>query len=117
MPFLCVCTTILFIPLIMSTGVYGFVSYLQYLWPSMTTAESYVVGLAMVVLIIALLWRRIDSIGRLAQVLWVLMIATVLTVIVAAFSNFHASQAFDFPSGALDISNSGFWVGFAAGLT
>ncbi len=117
MPFLFVWTTILFIPLIMSTGVYGFVAYLQYLWPGMTTAESYVVGLAMVVLIIALLWRRIDSIGRLAQVLWVLMIATVVTVIIAAFTDFHASQAFDFPSGAFDISNSGFWVGFAAGLT
>src|SRR6476619_569572 len=55
MPFLFVWTTILFIPLIMSTGVYGFVSYLKYLWPSMTTAESYLVGLAMVVLIVALL--------------------------------------------------------------
>src|SRR5512132_3804457 len=45
MPFLFVWTAILFIPLIMSTGVYGFVSYLTYLWPSITTAESYVVGL------------------------------------------------------------------------
>ena len=117
MPFLFVWTTILFIPLIMSTGVYGFVSYLKYLWPSMTTAESYIIGLAMVVLIVALLWRRIDSIGRLAQVLWVLMIATVLVVIVAAFGDFHVSQAFDFPSGAFDLTRSGFWVGFAAGLT
>ena len=117
MPFLFVWTTILFIPLIMSTGVYGFVSYLKYLWPSMTTAESYLVGLAMVVLIVALLWRRIDSIGRLAQVLWVLMIATVLVVIIAAFGDFNASQAFDFPSGAFDLTGSGFWVGFAAGLT
>jgi fructoselysine transporter len=117
MPFLFVWTTILFIPLIMSTGVYGFVSYLQYLWPGMTTFESYVVGLAMVVLIVALLWRRIDSIGRLAQVLWVLMIATVLVVIVAAYTDFHASQVFDFPANAFDLSRSGFWVGFAAGLT
>src|SRR3954452_14552902 len=51
MPFLFVWTAILFIPLIMSTGVYGFVSYLTYLWPSMTTTESYAVGLAMVVII------------------------------------------------------------------
>src|SRR5690242_10911855 len=71
MPFLFVWTAILFIPLIMSTGVYGFVSYLKYLWPSMTTPESYVVGLAMIVVIVALLWRRIDSIGKMAEVLWV----------------------------------------------
>jgi amino acid transporter len=117
MPFLFVWTTILFIPLIMSTGVYGFVSYLQYLWPGMSTAESYVVGLAMVVVIVALLWRRIDSIGRLAQGLWVLMIATILVVIVAAYTDFHGSQVFDFPSGAFDLTGSGFWAGFAGGLT
>src|ERR671933_29635 len=74
MPFLFVWSAILFIPLIMSTGVYGFVSYLSYLWPSMTTAESYVVGLVAVVLIVALLWRRIDSIGKMAEVLWAIMI-------------------------------------------
>ncbi|GAA4985524.1 hypothetical protein GCM10025734_09040 [Kitasatospora paranensis] len=35
MPFLFVWTAMLFIPLIMSTGVVGFVQYLGYLWPSM----------------------------------------------------------------------------------
>src|SRR5689334_17827504 len=39
MPFLFVWSAVLFIPLIMSTGVYGFVSYLTYLWPSMTTGR------------------------------------------------------------------------------
>jgi len=117
MPFLFVWTAILFIPLIMSTGVYGFVSYLGYLWPGMTTFESYVVGLAMVVLIVALLWRRIDSIGKLAQGLWLVMIATLLVVIIAAYTNFHASQVFTFPAHAFDLTRSGFWIGFAGGLT
>jgi fructoselysine transporter len=117
MPFLFVWTAILFIPLIMSTGVYGFVSYLKYLWPGMTTFESYVVGLAAVVVIIALLWRRIDSIGRIAEVLWVIMIATLLAVILAAYTHFHASQVFTFPPHAFDLTQSHFWVGFAGGLT
>jgi amino acid transporter len=117
MPFLFVWTAILFIPLIMSTGVYGFVSYLRYLWPGMTTFESYVVGLAMVVVIVALLWRRIDSIGRLTQGLWLVMIATLVVVIAAAYTDFHASQVFTFPSGAFDLTRSGFWIGFAGGLT
>ena len=51
MPFLFVWTAMLFIPLIMSTGVVGFVSYLGYLWPAMNTAESDLVGLAMIVVI------------------------------------------------------------------
>lgn len=117
MPFLFVWTAILFIPLIMSTGVYGFVSYLTYLWPGMTTLESYVVGLVMVVVIVALLWRRIDSIGRLAQGLWLVMMGTLLVVIIAAFSDFHASQVFTFPAHAFDLTRSGFWIGFAGGLT
>ena len=117
MPFLFVWTAILFIPLIMSTGIYGFVSYLRYLWPSMTTAESYLVGLGAIVVIVALLWRRIDSIGKMAQALWVVMICTLLAVIVAAYTHFDAAQVFTFPPHAFDITRGGFWVGFAGGLT
>jgi len=117
MPFLFVWTAILFIPLIMSTGVYGFVSYLTYLWPSMTTVESYVVGLVAIVVIVGLLWRRIDSIGRMAQVLWVVMILTLLSVIAAAFTHFDAGQVFTFPAHAFDITRGSFWIGFAGGLT
>jgi amino acid transporter len=117
MPFLFVWTAILFIPLIMSTGVYGFVSYLRYLWPSMTTAESYGVGLLVVVLIVALLWRRIDAIGKMTAVLWVIMLLTLLAVIAAAYTHFSAGQVFTFPAHAFDLTRSGFWIGFAGGLT
>ncbi|RZS90801.1 amino acid/polyamine/organocation transporter (APC superfamily) [Motilibacter rhizosphaerae] len=117
MPFLFVWTAMLFIPLIMSTGIVGFVSYLGYLWPGMTKPEAYVVGIAAILLIVAILWRRIDSIGVLATVLCGIMVATVLTVIVAAYTHFHAHQVFTFPHGAFDITRGGFWVGFAGGLT
>ena len=40
MPFLFVWTAMIFIPLIMSTGVVGLVSYLQFLWPSMTSVQG-----------------------------------------------------------------------------
>jgi fructoselysine transporter len=116
-PFLFVWTAILFIPLIMSTGVVGFVSYLGYLWPGMTTGERYLVGIVMVVAIVAILWRRIESIGKLATVLWLIMIGTVLSVILAAYTHFHAGQVFTFPHHAFDLTRSGFWVGFAGGLT
>jgi fructoselysine transporter len=116
-PFLFVWTAILFIPLIMSTGIYGFVSYLRYLWPSMTTFDSYLVGLGAIVVIVALLWRRIDSIGKMAEILWVLMILTLLAVILAAYSHFNAAQVFTFPPHAFDVTRGGFWVGFAGGLT
>jgi fructoselysine transporter len=38
-------------------------------------------------------------------------------VIVAAYTHFHAAQVFTFPQHAFDITRSGFWIGFAGGLT
>ncbi|MGT2462764.1 APC family permease [Sinomonas atrocyanea] len=117
MPFLFVWSAVLFIPLIMSTGVIGFVQYLGYLIPGMDDLTGNVVGLALIAVITAVLWRRIESLGRLTVVLWVIMVATVLTVILACFTHFNAAQVFDFPAGAFDISSGGFWVAFVAGLT
>lgn len=117
MPFLFVWSAVLFIPLIMATGVIGFVQYLGYLLPDMDSMTGTSVGLVLIALITAVLWRRIESLGRLTVVLWVVMVATVLTVIVACFTHFNAAQVVDFPAGAFDIGSGGFWVAFVAGLT
>ena len=117
MPFLFVWTAILFIPLIMSTGVAGFVQYLSYLWPSMTTTQGDIVGLLMVIAVVSLLWRRIESIGKLTVVLWSVMLTSVALVIAASFTAFSSSGAFDFPDNAFDLSTTQFWLGVVAGLT
>ncbi|MGW4243440.1 APC family permease [Nocardia sp. NPDC004722] len=117
MPFLFVWTAILFIPLIMSTGVQGLVQYLTYLWPSMTTGQGDIVGLAVVALVVVLLWRRVDSIGRITVVMWGVMIVSVAAVILAAFTHFHPSMAFTWPAHAIDLGHGSFWLGFASGLT
>ncbi|GHJ36700.1 APC family permease [Streptomyces sp. TS71-3] len=117
MPFLFTWTAMLFIPLIMSTGVAGFVQYLTYLWPSMSSGQGDLVGLAMCLVVLVLLWRRIESIGRLATGLWVIMIVSVACVIIASFTHFHAHDAFTYPAGAFSLGSSTFWLGFAAGLT
>jgi amino acid transporter len=117
MPFLFTWTAMLFIPLIMSTGVAGFVQYLTYLWPSMSSGQGDLVGLAMCLAVVVLLWRRIESIGRLATLLWLIMIVSVACVIIASFTHFHAHDAFTYPTGAFALGTSKFWLGFAAGLT
>ncbi|GGO90919.1 APC family permease [Wenjunlia tyrosinilytica] len=117
MPFLFVWTAMLFIPLIMSTGVVGFVQYLGYLWPDMSDTQGDLIGIGMIVLVIALLWRGVEHIARITAVMWGVMIASVVLVITAAFTNFDADKAFTYPSHAFDLNTSGFWVGFAAGLT
>ena len=117
MPFLFIWTAILFIPLIMSTGIQGMVQYLQYLWPSMTLGQGDVLGIGLTALLVLLLWRRIENIGRMTVGMWAVMIVCVCAVILASFTHFHASQAFTWPHGAVEPLHGSFWIGFAAGLT
>ncbi|WP_037608253.1 APC family permease [Streptacidiphilus rugosus] len=117
MPFLFVWTAMLFIPLIMSTGVQGMVQYLGYLWPSMTTGQGDVVGIAVVALVILLLWRKVENIGRLTVAMWAVMILAVTVVIIAAFTHFSPSMAFTWPAHAIQLTHGAFWIGFASGLT
>ncbi|MEV5484431.1 MULTISPECIES: APC family permease [Streptomyces] len=117
MPFLFVWTAMLFIPLGMSTGVIGFVQYLGYLWPKMSPGQGDLVGLAVTVGVVVLLWRRVENIARLTVVLWTVMIASVVLVIAAAFTHFSPERAFTYPAHAFELTASHFWTGFAAGLT
>ncbi|MEY9912873.1 fructoselysine transporter [Catenulispora sp. MAP12-49] len=117
MPFLFVWTAMLFIPLIMSTGVQGLVQYLGYLWPHMSTGQGDLVGVGVVVLVFLLLWRKIENIGKVTVVLWAVMVVSVCVVIFAAFTHFHPSMAFTWPAHAIQLGHGTFWIGFASGLT
>ncbi len=117
MPFLFVWTAMLFIPLIMSTGVVGFVQYLGFLWPGMTKGQGDMVGLGFIVLVVLLLWRRVESIARITTVMWGVMIASVAAVILASYTHFSPSRAFTWPAHAIQLTHGQFWIGFAAGLT
>lgn len=117
LPFLFVWTAMLFIPLIMSTGIIGFVQYLTWFWPDMSQTAGNLIGLALIWVIIAMLWRKIESIAKLSIVLWVVMLVSIGALILAALSNFHADLAFSFPEGAFDLGDSSFWFGLAGGLT
>ncbi len=116
MPFLFVWTAILFIPLIMSTGVVGLVQYLGYLWPSMGQGSGDAAGIALIALIVLLLWRRVDSVARLTTIMWGVMLLAVVLVVAAAYSDFDPARAFAYPAGAFDVFGGKFWAGFGAGL-
>ena len=117
MPFLFVWSAAIFIPLVMSTGVIGFVQYLGFLAPAMNGPVGTWVGLGLIALVGVVMWRRIESLGKLTVAIWVIMIITVITLLVACYTHFNGDQVFTFPAGAFDISRGGFWVSFAAGLT
>jgi amino acid transporter len=117
MPFLFVWTAMLFIPLIMSTGVQGLVQYLGYLFPKLTTGQGDIIGVGVVALVILLLWRKIENIGKVTVAMWAVMIVSVAAVILASFTHFHPSLAFTWPAHAIQLTHGAFWIGFASGLT
>ena len=115
MPFIFSWTAILFIPLIMSTGVIGLVSYLGYLWPNMSWLEIHLVSLVVVGVVLFALYRRIESIGFLTNILFVIMLLSIGTVIVASLTHFNSALAFTYPSNAFTL-NGAFFAGLGAGL-
>ncbi|MFD9070657.1 APC family permease [Streptomyces lasiicapitis] len=117
MPFLFVWTAMLFIPIGMSTGIVGFVQYLGYLAPDMGRTTGDLIGLGVIALVIALLWRGIEHIARITAVMWVVMIVSVGLVILASLTHFDADMAFTYPSDAFELTSNHFWIGFAGGLT
>jgi amino acid transporter len=115
MPFLFVWSALLFIPLLLSTGIVGIVLYMGYLWPGMADWQTRVVSVLLCVLAVGVLYRRIDSIGRIATALWVVMLVSVAVVTVAAFSAFDPRLAFAFPADAFT-PNARFFLGLGGGL-
>ncbi|HUN36540.1 MAG TPA: APC family permease [Trebonia sp.] len=114
MPFLFVWSTILATPLIMSTGMIGMTDYLGYFF-SMSSLESHFIAVGFTVITVALLYRRIDSVARLTNLLWLAMIVTVAVTIIAAFSHFSPHMAFTYPAGAWHLDGK-FFTGLGAGL-
>lgn len=115
MPFLFIWTAILSIPLIMSTGVIGMVQYMGYLWPNMNWWQVHIVSLVIVAIVIFALYRRIQSVGFLSNILFAIMLLSVGIVIVAALTHFHPDLAFAYPANAFTFDGH-FFAGLGAGL-
>jgi amino acid transporter len=113
MAFLFIWQFILSGPLEIASGYIGFAQYTGYIWPGMTQAQIYLVAAAVGVLNIALLYRKIGSIGKITVALWIGTLATTLAVIVTGALHFDSRVAFDFPPNAFNFS-LGFFFGLGA---
>lgn len=98
-------------PLEIASGYIGFARYTNYIWPSMTQRGTLLVAAAVGIINVALLYRRITSIGTITVSLWIGTLLTTLAVIVTGAMHFSAARAFDFPPGAFTFS-----LGFLFGL-
>jgi basic amino acid/polyamine antiporter, APA family len=104
MAFLFIWQFILSGPLEIASGYIGFANYARYVWPDLTHAGALALAMLIGALNIALLYRRIASVGRLTVSLWIGTLATTLIVIASGAMHFDPAVAFDLPEGAFQFS-------------
>ncbi|HSY73512.1 MAG TPA: APC family permease [Silvibacterium sp.] len=107
-------------PLSIASGCIGLAQYAAYLWPGLGTPVRsfphlhYTSLLAAVTClsILALLYRNLSTITRLAWILWAGVLLTIGSVILAGVTHFHASQL-AMPAGAFSLTPA-FFQGLGA---
>jgi len=99
MAFIFIFQTILVAPLSIAGGAVGFADYLQF-FATMPAWQHHLLAAGVCVAMTALLYRDIESIGRLTVIMLVVVLLTVGWVIVAGLFTSSLSQAFDFPPAA-----------------
>ena len=111
MGFLFVWQFVLSGPLEIASGYIGFARYLGYIWTGLTPARVLLIVTTVGVLNIALLYRRIGSIGTITVALWIGTLVATAGVILTGALHFDRRIAFDVPPDAFKFS-----LGFLLGL-
>jgi fructoselysine transporter len=84
--FLYVWQTCIQAPLVVASGAIGFAQYFSYLVPIGDMEKKMISG-ALVLLLTFMLYRKIDTIGRIGTLLWIGVIATLLWIILGGISH------------------------------
>ena len=95
MSFLFVWQTCLLAPLVVASGAIGFSQYFAYIWPSLGFGQheplswfgQKMVSAGVVVLVVALLYRNIKTIGKMSVYLWVGVLITIGWIIASGFTH------------------------------
>ena len=113
MAFLYVWQTSIQAPLVVASGAIGFSMYLKYLVPSLGEYQAKAVSGGLVLLLTALLYRKITVIGKMSVFMGIVVIGTIMWLIVAGMSHFDAKLAFNYPPNAFKLDHI-FFVGLGA---
>ncbi|MFD2932432.1 APC family permease [Spirosoma flavum] len=95
--FLYVWQTLIQAPLVIASGAIGFAQYASYLMPLDEWQRKAVSG-AVVLVIIALLYRKIDSIGKIGLIMWGAVLLTLGWIIIGGLTNARIPLADTFQS-------------------
>jgi basic amino acid/polyamine antiporter, APA family len=120
-------------PLSIASGCVGLAQYATYLAPSLSrefinlhvnvfgvSADLIAGGVTLVAIgalavCVMLLYRRIDFVTRIGNVLWVVVMGTIAWIIFAGITHFDSARAFSFPANAFHIDHN-FFLGLGAAM-
>jgi amino acid transporter len=111
--FLVLWASVLTAPLLIASGAVGFSQYLHYLWPSLHDAALCALAMAVCLINVVLLYRRITTIGAISIGLWVLVIGTIVWIIVGGAEQIPSALRGQI-SGPYPVLNGVFWKGVGA---
>jgi amino acid transporter len=107
--FLFLWQTVAGMPLVMASGATGFAHYAAFFFPTMTAWQSKALAMTGCALATAVIYRRIDRIGRWSVALGILTLGAGAWIVVDGAT--HGSwQTITFPPDAWQLSR-GFWLG------
>lgn len=113
MSFLFVWQTAIQAPLVVASGAIGFTQYLKFLVPLGPVGEKLVAVLVIAALVL-LLYRKIESIGRISVFLWAGVMITILWIIIGGFT--HARVPYTFwPEDTNQFFQAAFWAALGQG--
>ncbi|RYZ54599.1 MAG: amino acid permease [Sphingobacteriales bacterium] len=104
MAFLFIWQTTIQAPLVIASGSIGFSQYLGFLVPMSDITRKMVSG-GLVLLLVALLYRGIQSIGKISVVLWFITGGTILWIILAGIPHVNLQQGLGFSLGDINLDS------------
>ena len=110
MAFLFVWQTSFQAPLVVTSGALGFATYIAFLTGPLNPFTAKLIGVLLIVLLVALLYRRVGDVGRISLILWTCVIAALLWIIGTgiAFGSIDQIMSGDVVQGA--IGNDAIWA-------
>ncbi|HWB62758.1 MAG TPA: amino acid permease [Chitinophagales bacterium] len=107
MAFLFTWQTIIQAPLVIASGAIGFSMYLTYLLPLSTLGQKAVSGV-LVMLVTAMLYRKITDIGKISLAFGSVVVVTIIWIIAGGFTHFNSAMAFALPQSGVHFDGAFF---------